>query len=88
MKMNRFNLLGFALVMFILIPFPFIFYWYDDFRTSEQLKNNIIEIEGWVPEDGGWIPDNIQLKVGQTYTFIIMANDVSHGFLASDLDIS
>jgi heme/copper-type cytochrome/quinol oxidase subunit 2 len=86
--MGKLNILGIALFVFILIPFPFIFTWYDDYRATDLQNNNIIEIEGWIPEDGGWIPSHIELKAHQTYTFRVMANDVSHGFLVNEFDIS
>jgi heme/copper-type cytochrome/quinol oxidase subunit 2 len=74
-------------VLVVLLGIPAAMFGYQALRGWASVDGvRVIEIAARVPEQGGFSPDRIVLKAGETVRLRISSPDVLHGIVIPDLD--
>ncbi len=76
-----------SVICLILIVFPVALFAYQAWRTNEP-GIRTIDLVAHAPASGGWIPDTINVNVGERVRLRISASDVVHGFEIPALGIA
>jgi mono/diheme cytochrome c family protein len=82
----RRNLIALLFVLLILVALPAGLFGYQALR-NQTAGVRVIEIVAHIPEDGGFSPDHLTLKAGETVRLRISSPDVVHGFAIPDLGV-
>jgi cytochrome c oxidase subunit 2 len=92
--MDREELILTFIVIFVLIAIP-SFSIYEKYNggtlafgiRQEELDEGVVVVYGWTTENGGWKPNEIVVRKGETIKLVIRSMDMAHGFLIPDLDV-
>jgi mono/diheme cytochrome c family protein/plastocyanin len=82
----RRDLLPLIIVLLILIVLPAGLFGYQASRSRAD-GIRVIDIVARVPEDGGFSPDHLELKIGETVRLRISSPDVVHGLSIPGLGV-
>lgn len=87
--MDRTEVVAFIIVVLVMIGLPVSAVAYQNYlETGKQAKQpKEFNIFAWGVEDGGWTPNQIVVKKGQTVKIVIWSRDMTHSFVAPDLGI-
>ncbi|MBI5959276.1 MAG: c-type cytochrome [Chloroflexi bacterium] len=77
--MERREILAFAVVLLIVIGLPAAALGYQYWLRPALSSTRMIDIRAAAPEAGGFQPDAIQVKAGETVTLRFSSTDVTHG---------
>lgn len=80
------DILALAVVGLVLVAFPAGLFGYQSLRTHAA-GIRVIEITARAPESGGFSPDRIELKAGETVRLRISSPDVVHGLSIPGLGV-
>ena len=76
------------LVGAILVTPPLSVYYYQTSRVVEAMAyGQIIEITARSVEEGGWFPDEVVVKNGETVKLIIYGSDIVHSLVIPELGV-
>src|SRR5512135_3497193 len=80
------NLLALVAVLLVLVALPAGLFGYQALRT-DAAGVKVIDITARTPAGGGFAPDHLELKAGQTVRLRISSPDVVHGFSIPGLGV-
>lgn len=85
---NRAETLALFTVGLILIGLPFATLGYQHWLRPATASTRVIDIDAYVPEDGGFAPGAITVTMGEPVTLRFAAMDVTHGIaIGPGLDV-
>lgn len=76
---NRTEYLALFVVGLILIGLPAVTLGYQHWLRPATASTRVIDVDAYVPEDGGFAPGAITVKAGEPVTLRFAAMDVTHG---------
>lgn len=87
--MKRRESLALWVVLLVVLSIPTALFGYQALRNRTAPGGvRVIEIAARVPEQGGFIPDRIVLKAGETVRLRISSPDVLHGIVVPELGVN
>jgi mono/diheme cytochrome c family protein/plastocyanin len=84
---RRPEILALSVVLLVLVAFPASIFGYQAWRTA-LAGVKIVDIVARTPEQGGFAPDRLNLKAGETVRLRISSPDVVHGFTIPALGVN
>ena len=81
------ELFALGVVLVVLVAFPAGIFGYQAWRTASA-GVKIVEIVARAPEQGGFSPDRLSLRVGETVRLRISSPDVVHGLTIPGLGVN
>ena len=86
--MNRQELLALSAAFIVIVCFPVAVFAYQNlYLPSTYSETKVIDLVAQAPEAGGWAPEVISVREGDTVRLRIKAQDVVHGFAIAGLGI-
>lgn len=76
-----------GVVLLLLVALPAGIFGYQAWRTASA-GVRVVEIDAHAPERGGFTPDRLSLKAGETVRLRISSPDVVHGFAIPGLGVA
>jgi mono/diheme cytochrome c family protein/plastocyanin len=55
-------------------------------RPDRQANAGTVEVRAVMPEEGGWLPDNLSVAAGDPLQLRLVSDDVVHGFAVGKMD--
>lgn len=83
----RRNVFALSVVLLVAVVFPAGIFGYQAWRTSSAAVK-IVAIAARTPEQGGFSPDRLTLRAGETVRLRISSPDVVHGLTIPGLDVN
>ena len=84
---RRPEILALSVILLVLVAFPASIFGYQAWRTASA-GVRIVDIVARTPEQGGFAPDRLDLKVGETVRLRLSSPDVVHGFTIPGLGVN
>jgi mono/diheme cytochrome c family protein len=81
------EILALGVILLVLVAFPMAIFGYQAWRTASA-GVRIVDIVARSPEQGGFAPDRLDLKAGQTVRLRLSSPDVVHGFTIPGLGVN
>jgi|Deesub1362B_J571_1020462.scaffolds.fasta_scaffold00005_212 cytochrome c oxidase subunit 2 len=88
--MNGTELLAILSVVIVMVGIPVGIYVYQQYYLGSLVVSDdvqVIRINGWATENGGWQPETIVLEKGKPVRIEIFSADVTHSFYAPELGL-
>jgi|Deesub1362B_J571_1020462.scaffolds.fasta_scaffold00004_101 cytochrome c oxidase subunit 2 len=80
-----------VILVLILIPTAAIYIKYNGKTLPigpwKEKQEGTVIVYAWTQEDGGWMPNEIIVKKGETVTFVIRSMDMAHGLIIPELNV-
>jgi mono/diheme cytochrome c family protein/plastocyanin len=84
---RRPEILALSVILLVLVALPASIFGYQAWRTASA-GVRIVDIVARTPEQGGFAPDRLDLKVGETVRLRLSSPDVVHGFTIPGLGVN
>ena len=84
---RRPEILALSVTLLVLVAFPASIFGYQAWRTASA-GVRIVDIVARTPEQGGFAPDRLDFKVGETVRLRLSSPDVVHGFSIPGLGVN